>query len=129
MYYKKRFCTVINCMDGRVQVPVIDYLQKSFNAEYVDSITEAGPIKMIANDLPKVELKSIYNRINISIEKHKSVGIAIVGHFNCLGNPVNKKIQVEQIKKSVKKLNLVYPKLSIIGLWVDRNWKVQEVNF
>ena len=38
-----KFYTVINCMDGRVQLPVIKYLQKRFNVEYVDSITEAGP--------------------------------------------------------------------------------------
>ncbi|MHA1252503.1 MAG: carbonic anhydrase, partial [Candidatus Helarchaeota archaeon] len=26
-----KFCTVINCMDGRVQIPVINYLRKRFN--------------------------------------------------------------------------------------------------
>ena len=38
-----RFCTVINCMDGRVQLPVIRHMKERFNAEYVDSITEPGP--------------------------------------------------------------------------------------
>ena len=38
-----RFCTAINCMDGRVQLPVIQYLQKRFNVDFVDSVTEAGP--------------------------------------------------------------------------------------
>ncbi|MGI9568583.1 MAG: carbonic anhydrase, partial [Desulfobulbia bacterium] len=33
-----RFCSVISCMDGRVQLPVIRYLQKRFNVDYVDSI-------------------------------------------------------------------------------------------
>ena len=32
-----KFCTAVTCMDGRIQLPVIAYLQKRFNAEYVDS--------------------------------------------------------------------------------------------
>ncbi len=43
-----RFGTVINCMDGRVQLPVIAYLQKRFNVTYVDTITEAGPNLLLA---------------------------------------------------------------------------------
>ena len=36
------FCTAVNCMDGRVQLPVTSYLQERFNVEHVDSITEPG---------------------------------------------------------------------------------------
>jgi len=37
------FCTAINCMDGRVQIPVISFLEERFNARYVDVISEPGP--------------------------------------------------------------------------------------
>ena len=47
-----RFCTVINYIDGRVQLPVIRYLQKRFDAEYVDSITEAGHHDCAGNPAP-----------------------------------------------------------------------------
>ena len=43
------FCTVINCMYGRVQLPVNKYLQKRFNVEFVDTITEAGPVFIISD--------------------------------------------------------------------------------
>ena len=43
------FFTVINCMDGRVQLPVINYLKQKFNVEFIDTITEVGPNKIIAN--------------------------------------------------------------------------------
>ena len=124
MPYKKRFCTVVNCMDGRVQIPVINFLQEYFDSEYVDSITEPGPVKIIANGFPNSALKSIHARIKISVEKHNSVGIAIAGHYNCAGNPETKKVQIEQIKKSVQKLNLLYPEIRIIGIWINRKWKV-----
>jgi hypothetical protein len=35
------FCTAINCMDGRVQLPTITFLKKHFGIEHVDCITEA----------------------------------------------------------------------------------------
>jgi len=40
---KMIFCTAVNCMDGRVQLPVINYLKERFSANYVDMITEPGP--------------------------------------------------------------------------------------
>ncbi|GAB4379897.1 MAG: hypothetical protein Kow0042_29680 [Calditrichia bacterium] len=38
-----RFCTAINCLDGRVQLPVIQHLKKRFKVDFVDVITEPGP--------------------------------------------------------------------------------------
>ncbi|HOP76783.1 MAG TPA: hypothetical protein PLD05_04790 [Thermogutta sp.] len=37
------FATVVNCMDGRTQGPVISYLKERFGVDYVDNSTEAGP--------------------------------------------------------------------------------------
>ena len=69
---KMSFCTVINCMDGRVQLPVIEYLQKRFNVEDVDSITEPGPNLILAKQ-PESELAgSIINRVRVSVEQHRS---------------------------------------------------------
>ncbi len=128
MIYKNKFCTVINCIDGRVQLPVINFLKNYFDAEFVDSITEPGPIKIMTERKSKLKLESIYNKINISLDKHNSVGMGVVGHFNCAGNPVSKDKQIEQIKKSVLILKKTYPNINIIGLWVNRKWEVSRVN-
>ena len=42
------FCTAINCVDGRVQVPVINYLKKRFKVDYVNVVSEPGPSKILA---------------------------------------------------------------------------------
>ncbi len=123
------FCTTINCMDGRVQLPVIKYLQKRFNADYVDSITEPGPIAILASQTNQPLVESIFNRLKISIDHHKSVGVAVVGHYDCAGNPVEKNIQVSQVKDSIKLLRQHYKNKEIIGLWVDENWQVEELSF
>ncbi|HHJ51833.1 MAG TPA: hypothetical protein ENJ89_01450 [Caldithrix abyssi] len=122
------FCTAINCMDGRVQLPVIDYLKKRFGVAYVDAITEAGPNRIVAEQTNKALLQSIYNRVDISIENHNSVGIAIVGHYDCAGNPAPQEEQMVHIQKAVRALGQRYENMEIIGLWVDENRRVHEVS-
>ena len=100
-----RFCTVINCMDGRVQLPVIKYLQKRFNADYVDTITEAGPDLILSGSKDTIAVKMILDRLEISVEKHRSVGIAIGGHHDCAGNPAPKKDHIKHIEKAVDLLH------------------------
>jgi len=121
-----RFSTVVNCMDGRVQLPVITYMQKRFDTEYIDSITEPGPNRLLAErDNPDL-LDSILNRINISIEKHGSRTIAVVGHYDCAGNPVSRDKQIKQTAKAVAWLREQFPEVEVIGLWVDEKWQVEE---
>lgn len=122
-----KFCTVINCMDGQVQLPVIKYMQTRFKVEFVDSITEPGPNRILAMQSDSVLLQSILTRLKISIEKSNSVGIAVVGHHDCTGNPGLKEEQVVQIQKAVKFLQQRNKKIEVIGLWVDENWNVNEI--
>ena len=63
------FCTVINCMDGRVQLPVNEYLRRELSVEYVDTITEAGPVRILAREQQSALADSILARVDISINK------------------------------------------------------------
>ncbi len=45
---KKRFGTVLNCIDGRVQIPVTNWLKENFDVDYVDLITEPGIDKVLS---------------------------------------------------------------------------------
>ena len=84
-------------MDGRTQLPVFEFSQQRFNAEFVDTITEAGPNLILAEQKDQGKIQSIFERIEISINKHHSVGIVIVGHHDCAGNPASKKEQIIQL--------------------------------
>jgi carbonic anhydrase len=121
------FCTAINCMDGRVQQPVIRYMQKRFDADVVDAITEPGPNKILAVGTDLSKIQSILERLEISIEVHESIGIAIIGHHDCEGNPAAEKEQLILLKKAVNFLKQKYDNIEIIGLWVDDNWTVHEL--
>lgn len=121
------FCTVINCMDGRVQLPVMQYLQQRFEVSYVDSITEAGPTLILAERNDAALVQAILGRVRISIDKHNSVGIGVVGHHDCAGNPAPYEVQITHIRDSVRFLRSQYQGVRIIGLWVDGDWRVHEV--
>lgn len=121
------FAGVINCMDGRTQEPVSRYLKRKLGVDYVDAITEPGPIKLLAeNNDPRVE--SIRTRCDISLNKHHAVALAVVSHYDCAGNPVEQETQMTQLADAIKLLRSWYPTTAIYGLWVDNNWQVTEVS-
>jgi len=122
-----KFVTAINCMDGRVQEPVNNYLKKMHGADYVDVITEPGPIKILAEQEPGSLMASLRTRVDISVNKHGSKVIAVVGHHDCAGNPFNKEIQLEQIEKAVKTVSSWGFGTEIVKLFVNNNWEIEKL--
>ena len=120
------FYTVINCMDGRIQESVTNYIKKKYNALFVDMITGAGPVKIFSNKKTE-NLESIISCIDISLKNHKSKGIAIVAHYDCAGNPVSDEEQKKILKKAVAFLVNKYINVSVCGLWVNKNGKVEKI--
>jgi len=121
------FCTAITCIDGRVQLPVIKYLQQRFGVKYVDLVTEAGINHVLALQVDDARISSINDRVDISIRRHKSVGIAVVGHYDCAANPASERQQAEHTRAAVLWVKDRFAGLPVIGLWVDRNWQVREI--
>ena len=119
------FCTVVNCMDGRVQDCVNRYMKEHFGADFVDVITEAGPVRIIAEQTEAST--SIFRRVDISVGKHNSCGIGVAAHYDCAGNPVGEDVQLKQLKQAVDFISKKYAGLIVVGLWVDQQWSVREV--
>ena len=115
-------------MDGRVQLPVIQYLQKRFNVDFVDSVTEAGPNLVLSEAEDPGLVQSILTRVNVSVEHHGSAGIAIVGHHSCIGNPASWDEQVVHTQNAVRLLRQQYNNVEVTGLWVDSFWDVHEAD-
>ena len=114
-------------MDGRVQLPVINYLKTRFEAEYIDSVTEPGPVLYLVEKRDSERAKSILLRTDISINNHKSTGIAIIAHYDCAGNPVDDQTQIAQLRPAADFLASHYPNVDIIGLWVDSDSSITEI--
>lgn len=88
-----KFTTAINCMDGRVQIPVNEYLKRRYGVDYIDTIIEPCPNMILAEKKDQATIDSIRRWLEISITKHGSKLVAIAGHHDCAGNPVGKKTQ------------------------------------
>ena len=116
-------------MDGRTQLPVIQYLQRRFNVVYVDMITEAGPNRILAESKPPERVKAIRKRTAISVTAHGSAVIAVVGHVDCAGNPVSDEEQWAHLKQAVIRIRQWYPELTVLALWVDDQWRVREITW
>jgi len=120
----KEFATAINCIDGRVQKPVTEYIQKSFSVDYVDMITEPGPNKILSegNDVNVIEF--LKKKVQTSVEKHSSQIIAVAAHYDCAGNPESENAQKEHLRKAVSVIaSWGFPVKKIIALWLDENFK------
>ncbi|MDP8266564.1 MAG: carbonic anhydrase [Candidatus Aceula meridiana] len=114
--------TCLNCMDGRVQLPVLYWIREKYHIDFVDVITEAGIDKIIAL---QENIDEIIRSIEISVNTNKSSRIFVVGHYDCKGNSVDKKTHHEHILKSVKRLKTLWSEFEIIGLWVNSHWQVE----
>ncbi len=125
----KKFATAINCIDGRVQKPVIEYMQKSFGVDYVDMITEPGPNKILSEGEDTDSIESLKKKVKISLEKHNSQIIAVIAHYDCAGNSASENIQKEHLRKAVKVIvSWGFPAKKIIALWLDDNFKSSVIS-
>ena len=116
--------TCLNCMNGRVQLPVLQWIKKHYKIDFVDVITEAGMDGVLSN---QKYIGEILRSINVSVKINKSTRIFIVGHYDCRGNPVEKYVHQNQIKESVSRLKKYWPSFEVTGLWVNQKWQVEVV--
>lgn len=109
-------------MDGRTQECVKKYMQQKYGVDFVDAITEPGPIKILAENSNTPIIENIKKRIAISVEKHGSKVIAIVGHHDCAGNPVSKEEQINHLKQAKKVVEGFGFPAEVIMLYAEGDW-------
>lgn len=120
------FATCLNCIDGRVQLPAINWITEKYNVKYVDMITEAGIDGFLADI--NSDIDNILKKIEISISGHGSENIFVVGHYDCAGNPVDDITHKHHINTAVKRIKNLFPDLNVIGLWINENFTVEKNN-
>ncbi len=120
------FGTAVNCIDGRVQQAVSDWVKHHCRVRWVDAITEPGPDKVLsAGESPALE--AIRAKVTLSVRAHGSGVVAVGGHYDCAGNPVTDEEHFEQIRRSVEVVAGWDLPVRVIGLWVNEQWGVDIV--
>ena len=120
-----KFATSISCMDGRIQIPVNNWIKENYSVDYVDTITEPGVEKKISES---IDIERTKSKVDISINRHKSRVIVISGHHDCAGTPVSKEEQISQISKGIEILKSWNFDAQVIGIWINENWQVEKVS-
>lgn len=119
-----RFATSISCMDGRIQLPIAQWIKANYPVDFVDTITEPGVNGVISR---RQNLDQIIKKAEISINAHQSKLIVVSGHYDCAGNPIPDEEQLVQIRESVSIIKSWGHGVQVVGVWVDADWAVQEV--
>ena len=121
-----RFGTAINCIDGRVQEPVVKWLRERYYLDYVDAITEPGADKVLALG-PAEEVARLREKARISIARHGSSVIAVVGHHECAASPGSREAHLAQIRQALHVVRLWGFATTVEGLWVNEMREVEPV--
>lgn len=120
------FATLLNCMDGRTQLPAINWIRENFDVDYVDIISEPGIDRVIAVK-DRTFMNSLDKKMDISLNSHGSNIIFVAGHHDCAGNDTDREGHIKHIKASVEILENLYKGAPVIGLWINENFEVERI--
>ncbi len=122
-----RFGTAINCIDGRTQQVVIDHMKQNYDIDGVDMVTFPGADGLFSNGDHSEEIALIRRAVSISIEKHGSRIIAVVGHYDCAGNPGDREYHYMHIRRAVNEVSSWNLQAQVIGLYVNDKREIEKV--
>lgn len=123
----KTFGCAINCIDGRAQLPVLEWVKFHGHVQYVDLVTEPGAVGVIdGKDLKRSNY--LRERLMTSVRVHTPSIIAVAGHFDCIANPVAPEVQKEQISGAVLALRVWHNQTRVVGLFVNEYGSIDVVS-
>lgn len=124
---KFKFATAINCIDGRVQEPVTEFIRKNYGFDYVDMITVPGPDKLLSEYKNANEIGSVKDRVSLSCNNRGAKLLFIAGHYDCIANPCAEQEHLRQIKKAVQNIKRWKLVPEVCGIWVGKDWEARAV--
>jgi hypothetical protein len=121
-----KFAAAINCIDGRAQRPVSEWIRVHCAIDFVDTITQPGPEKALTQG-PQTMIDAIRQNVAVSVNAHQSQLIAIAAHYDCAGNAVSDEEHRAQVRAACKVIaDWGFP-ARVIGLWVTDWWQIEVV--
>lgn len=122
------FATAITCIDGRTQAPVSDWVKRNAHADYVDTITWAGPDGVLASG-NQAAIDHFRAMVDISVRAHGSAFLAIAGHHDCAAYPGDRERHITAIRDAVTKIADWGLPVRVVGLWVNEQWQIEAVGY
>ncbi len=121
------YATAVSCLDGRIHDPLIRFIRARFGVQYVDLITESGPVRIILGEGEGGEMDSIIGRIQASMRTHGSRLLFIVSHHDCAGDPVGDRDAAARALDAAEMLDRGGGGIEVWGLFVEGGGTVRVV--
>jgi len=121
------FASAVNCIDGRVQLPVIEYLKREAGVDFVDMITEPGVCAVLAENREEAVVAALKHKVELSIRRHGSRVVAVVGHHDCAACAKNRVEQEAALLAAGDTVRAWNPGTPVMLLWVGEDGIVSEV--
>jgi hydrogenase maturation factor len=119
--------TVVCCIDGRIQIPVVEFLRNLWNVEWVDVVTEIAPERLLSDGNEEESVRRIHENITASLVQQLEARLAVASHSGCDCNNVPDEEKREMVRASVRILREAHQDASIIGVWVDETGTVSQL--
>lgn len=126
--YNSDHGTIVNCMDGTVQLPAINFAKHLWTVNWVDVITAAAPEKILSEAKDQETINRIFQNIEASLCDQKIKRLAVVAHSGCDINKVLDKKKKEMLCQSVNFLKDRYEDADVVGIWIDGKEKASKIN-
>jgi len=101
-------------------------MRAGYHLDYVDTITTPGADRALAEGSQYI-VEQIRASAELSVARHGSTVLAIVGHHGCAATPVSKEHHWEQVRQALQVVRFWNLPVTVVGLWVDQNWEVEVV--
>jgi carbonic anhydrase len=102
-------------------------MKKNYNIDGVDMVTFSDAEGLSSNGDPSEEIAIITRAVSISIEKHGSRIIAVVGHYDCAGNPGDREHHYMHIRRAMREVSSWNLHAQVIRLYVNDKREIEEV--
>ena len=122
------FATAITCIDGRTQTPVSEWVKRNAHADFVDTVTWPGPEGGLISGDPNIA-GAIRDAVTISVEKHRSVFVAVAGHYDCAAFPAERERRLAAIRQAVEMIAGWGLPVRVNGLYVNEHWQIEVVAY
>ena len=120
------FGTAINCIDGRTQRPVAEWVIANGQVTFVDMVTEPGADGVVAS-APSQRVAGLRQAVEVSVNHHHSAIVAIAGHHGCAGHNVSDEEHKQSIRQAAQVVAGWGLPVRVVGLWVNAAWQVEVI--
>jgi hypothetical protein len=82
---------------------------------------------LFSNEQNSTEIALIRRAVSISKERHGSQIIALVGHYDCAGNPGDREHHNKHIRRAMQEVSSWNFNEEVIGLYVNEKREIEVV--